>query len=610
MKLDFIPLDKLSVSKFNMRGGKKPPDVSDLLPTIRRRGVIQTLLVRPNCAPDGYEIVAGRRRYHAALLIAEERRAAGEEIEPLPCAILDTGDDADAVEASLIENIARLDADEVTQWATFTRLVREGRKVEEIAATFGLPDLTIKRVLALGNLLPHIRAMYAKEAIDRATVRHLTLASKSQQKAWLALADDDNAYCPSGHQLKAWLFGGQSIPVSHALFDVAASGLAVVADLFGEDRYFADADAFWTAQHAAIDARRTQYLEAGWPDAVIVPASEHFASWEYERAGKRKGGRVYLDVRSSGEVTVHEGYLTRKEAARSARRDANGVDGADAKPVRPEVTTAMQTYIDLHRHAAVRATLIGAPGMALRLMVAHVIAGSHLWRVHPEPQSSQNEAVRESVETCMGEVAFDERRRSVLALLGFSPEEPTVIGGNGDGMAVIIRRLLDLPDAAVMDVIAVVMGEALASGGTAVEAIGLTLGVDMARWWQADDALFELIRDKEVLTAMVAEVAGEDVATANAGEKTATLKRIIRETLEGSNGRAKCDYWVPRWMAFPPSAYTARGGVGSVAAHARAVAGLASVEEEGSDPDPAAAALVVALPDLDEEKGEPVALAA
>ena len=66
------------------------------------------------------------------------------------------------------------------------------------------------------------------------------------------------------------MFGGASIKVEHALFDVEASGLAVVADLFGEDRYFADSDAFWRAQDTAIAARREAYLDAGWPDVVIV----------------------------------------------------------------------------------------------------------------------------------------------------------------------------------------------------------------------------------------------------------------------------------------------------------------------------------------------------
>ncbi|MEV5023069.1 ParB/RepB/Spo0J family partition protein [Sphingobium sp. LMA1-1-1.1] len=610
MKLEFIPLDKLVVSKANMRYGRKAPDVSDILPTVRSRGVIQPVLVRPNCAPEGYEIIAGSRRFHAAKIVAEERRAAGDTTpEPMACAILDDGDDAAAIEASMIENMARLDPDEVTQWETFTRLVREGRKVEDIAATFGLPDLTVKRVLALGNLLPAIRDLYRKERIDAATVRHLTMASKSQQKAWLALADDENAYLPTGHQLKSWLFGGQSIPARHALFDIEASGLATVADLFGDDRYVADADAFWTAQNAAIEARRAAYVEQGWADAIIVPPSDHFSTWEYEKAGKRKGGRVYLDVRATGEVIVHEGYVSRKEAARLAKVEANGRIGTGQKAARPEVTSTMQTYIDLHRHAAVRTALTGHPAIALRLMVAHAMGGSHLWRVTPEPQSTRNEDVRDSLNNSKAEADFDERRRAVLAVLGFSAEEPTVTGGSfadgGDdyGVVGIFHRLLDLPDAVVMEVIAIVMGETLASGSAAVEAVGMEIGVDMARCWRADDAFFELIRDREVLTRIVAEVAGETVASANAGEKTKTLKRIVRDHLDGTNGRARRENWVPRWMAFPPAAYTARGGVGTVAAHAKAQAAreIERFRPSDDDPDPTAPGAAIALPDPDEE---------
>ena len=592
MKLDFVPLDKLAVSKANMRYAKRPPDVSDILPTVRARGILVPLIVRPNGAPDAFEIVAGSRRFHAARLVASEAGHA----EPLPCAILDSGDDAAAIEASLIENLARLDPDEVTQWETFTRLVKEGRTLDDIAATFGLPELMVKRVLALGNLLPRIRSMYAREQIDRVTVRHLTLASKSQQRAWLALADDAQGYAPTGHQLKAWLFGGQSIAARHALFDVEASGLAVIADLFGEDRYFADPDAFWTAQNAAIEARRTSYLDAGWADVVIVPPGAHFQSWEYEKAAKRKGGRVYLDLRASGEVVVHEGYLSRKEARRAL---ASGGDGATpAKPPRPEISGPMQTYVDLHRHAAVRAALLAHPGAALRLMVAHAIAGTHRWSVKVEPQTARNDATCESVETAYGETVFDEHRRAVLALLSFSADEPTVTegrpeGADGDPVAAIFWRLLDLPDPAVLDVVAVVMGESLAAGSAAVAAVGLHLKVDMADWWQADPAFLELVRDREVLTALVAEVAGNRIAAANAREKGKTLKRIIADHLDGSDGRTKCERWVPRWMAFPPVAYTTRGGVGTMQAHALAEAAR-SLSDRPEPPVPPAADAVAA----------------
>ena len=599
MKLDFIDLGKLSISKANMRYAKKAPDVSDILPTVRARGVLVPLIVRPNCADGAYEIVAGARRYTAAKLVADER--GDGSADPLPCAILDEGDDAAAIEASLIENIARLAPDEVTRWESFTKLVREGRAPAAISATFGIPEPGVKRILALGNLLPRIRDLYRREEIDAATVRHLTLASKSQQKAWLALHDDPQSYCPTGHQLKAWLFGGASIKTEHALFDVEASGLAVIADLFGEDRYFADADAFWTAQNAAIDARREDYLDEGWSDVVIVPPGEYFHRYDFAKAPKRKGGRVYIDVRENGEIAVYEGYVTAKEGKRLERGEA--IDSAPKAP-RPETTRAMQTYLDLHRHAAVRAALTHHPKVALRLMVAHAIAGSHLWKVQPEPQACRNEAVRESVETCKGETEFDTKRRAVLDLLGFSPEEPTVTGGNGDGfgLAGIFLRLLDLPDRAVMDVIMIVIGETLAAGSAAVEAVGTEIGVDIAAYWQADDAFFEALRDKEVLTRIVAEVAGEEVAAANAKEKGATLKRIIRDHLDGANGRAKVEDWVPKWMAFPPSAYTARGGVDTVAAYARVLAA-----RTGNDPDPAGPGAAIALPAPAKAGAEPQA---
>ena len=53
MKLDFI-------------------DVADLMPSIRARGVLVPLLVRPNCSEGHYEVVAGRRRFTAVGAVARE----------------------------------------------------------------------------------------------------------------------------------------------------------------------------------------------------------------------------------------------------------------------------------------------------------------------------------------------------------------------------------------------------------------------------------------------------------------------------------------------------------------------------------------------------------
>ncbi|MCW1430900.1 ParB/RepB/Spo0J family partition protein [Novosphingobium sp. JCM 18896] len=572
MKLQFIEHGKLFIDKTNMRHGRKAPDVSDIIGTVRRRGVIQPLIVKPANADGAWGIVAGARRWVAHGLAAAE----GFDHGALACAVLEDGDDAAAIEASLIENVARRDPDEVTQWETFVRLVKEGRDPAEIAETFGMPELMVKRVLALGNLLPRIRDLYRREEIDRTTVRHLTLASKARQREWLAIHDDAEQRTPTGHGLKAWLLGGQSIPARHALFD--AADVTLVADLFGEDAYFADAQDFWTRQEEAIEARRAEYLEAGWREVVVVPRGEYFHAWQFEKTPKRKGGRVYIDVRDDGEVTFHEGYVSTKEARIAAKGESSE---PEVKPARAEVTANLGTYIDLHRHAATRAVLLDHPGVALRLMVAHAIAGSSLWIVRPEPQATRNDDIGQSVAETLGEAIFDQARLKVLRLMHLSEDEPRVTGGNGDGYGLVglFLRLTALADEEVMAVLAIVMGETLEAGSPVVDALAAEIDVGMATWWAADDAFFELLRDREVLVAMVADVAGPRIAEANAKEKGKTLKGIIRAHLEGAEGREMVEGWVPRWMAFPPSAYTARGGVGSVAAHERASAARAEWDE-------------------------------
>lgn len=555
MELKHIETHKLFVSAANMRA-KGKADLSHILPTIRARGVIVPLIVRPAADADRFEIIAGKRRYYAALEVAAE---SGED-EPLPCAVMAAGDDAAALEASLIENIARLDPDEVTLWESFTRLVREGRSPEDIGLTFGLTELQVKRTLALGNLLPRIRSLYRKGEIDAATVRHLTLASKVRQREWLALFDDTEAYCPTGYSLKAWLFGGASIPVSAALFDVADYAGEIVSDLFGEERYFADSASFWTAQSAAVEAKAESYREAGWSEVIVLPTGEPFQCWQHERCAKRKGGKVFITVGTRGDVAIHEGYVSTKEARKREKGEAV------EKPVRPEISAPIQNYIDLHRHAAVRADLAGQPSLALRVMVAHAITGSPLWTVRIEAQRAHSDAIAESVENSASEGVFDEKRRAVLALLGFDPETPTVTDGyDGEhGIAGLFARLVELPDPAVLDILAIVMGETLGAGSMLIELLGTMLGTDMAKVWTADDVLLDLIRDREVLQRVLADVAGERVASENLSATGKVKRGIIRDCLTGENGRTKIDGWVPRWMAFPPASYTERGGVGTV----------------------------------------------
>jgi ParB family chromosome partitioning protein len=457
-------------------------------------------------------------------------------------------------------------------------LIKAGRTAEQVAATFGMSDVVVKRTLALGNLLPRIRGLYRSGDIDVMTVRQLTLASLERQREWLALVDDPNAYAPRGHSLKNWLFGGTSIPVSSAIFDMASYEGEIVSDLFGEERYFASSEAFWKAQNAAIEALAQSHREAGWKDVIILESGSYFSSWEYERRSKSKGGKTYIAIGHRGEVSVHEGYLSLKDIRAEAKGEVS------EKPKRPELSAPLLNYVDLHRHAAVRAKVAADPSLSLRLVLAHAIHGSSLWTIRVEPQRAASDAIAESIENSASEALFDERRRAVLQLLGFDPEAPTVTQGDEEehGICGLVMKLIGLADEVILQALAIVMAETLEAGSHLVELLGQHLTVDMAETFAPDDALLDLVKDRELLDAMLAEVAGKEAASANAKATGKVKRQIIADCLKGEGGRTQVDGFVPRFMAFPPAAYTARGGVATVS-RAACISGLFEPSQEGAD---------------------------
>src|SRR6185437_1737827 len=324
MQLQHIEFSKLKISKTNMRYRDPAPDVSDILPSVMTKGVLQPLIVRPE---DGkYGVVAGRRRWFS--LKAKKEKLG--EVDAPPCAVMEEGDDADAIEASLLENVARRDADPMREYETFVRLIKEGRTVDGIAATFGLTKTQVNQRLALGNLLPAIRDAYRAETVDDETVRHLTMASPTQQRKWLRLFNDPHQHAPRGWQLKQWLFGGQQIATGHALFKLADYTGQVVEDLFGEDSYFADADLFWALQNRAIADKREALLKAGWSEVVILEVGDRFQQYEHEKVSKKRGGKVFVTVGHDGTVELFEGWLSQKEAkklAKQSEREASKGEG-------------------------------------------------------------------------------------------------------------------------------------------------------------------------------------------------------------------------------------------------------------------------------------------
>lgn len=438
----------------------------------------------------------------------------------------------------------------------------------------GVTERLVDQRLAIAGIIEPILNAYRREEIRPDTLRTLTLATPRQQKAWWKLYKSEDEYAPEGRSLKDWLLGGAQIPVSNALFDLERYQGAIVSDLFGDERFFADADAFWQMQNAAIAEKRDACIDGGWQEVVILDRGERFAEWQHVKTAKKRGGKVFVAIAKDGEVAFHEGWLTEKEARRREKEKAKAIgakqggagdgegDGGEASAIeRPELTSTMRSYLGLHRHAAVRTELLARPELALRLVAAHMIAGSGLWSVKAEKQRADNEAVAASLAASTANAGFAEEGTRIRAVLGIDAEDEDPIVcqsfGAGRSLARIFQRLLELDDASVMRVLTYVMAETLEAHAGIVETLGFLLSTDMRNWWTPEAAFFDLLRDKAAITEIVREVAGDVTADAHVASTAKVQKKIVMDCLSGE-GREKVEGWLPRYMAFPSEGYTPR----------------------------------------------------
>jgi len=575
--LKSIPLSELRISKLNMRHGRKKPDVSDILPSIRESGVRQTLLVRKE--GDHYGVVAGRRRFFA---LKEIEKETGKT--PLaPCAIMREEDAASAIAASVIENVGRLPASEMEQYEAFKRLHEEGRAVADIAAFFGVTDLMVRRVLALASLAEPIRKLYAEEEIDRETIRALTLGSPEQQAEWLRLHESESERAPMGRQCKAWITGGTVITTDKALFDLADYEGQITADLFGEHGVFADADAFWKAQSTAVARRIDAYLADGWKDVVCLERGTLFHRWDHVTKSKKQGGKVYVELRHDGAASFHEGYVSQAEARRREKeKDGRGADGPAC--VKPEMSGPLAEYILLHRHGAAQASLAREPAIARRLMIAHAMTGSALWQVRPNACASRNGQTRASLEGSRAAAEMEERRKRVGDLFeGLGVNGEARRNGDSHRLCEIFAALLALSDEETGEVLAFVMAETLEPGGPAVEAVLHVCETDLSAYWKPEPAFFDLCRDKRAINAMVADIGSKSLAEACITDTAKTQKAVIENRISGDGCAANPD-WRPGWMRTPPSSLVT--GAASPPADAwDRIAALFEARENAAAPD-------------------------
>ena len=236
---------------------------------------------------------------------------------------------------------------------------------------------------------------------------------------------------------------------------------------------------------------------------------------------------------------------------------------------RSELSAAMTNYVDCVRLSVVRAALVQSPDAALRLLLAHLVAGTasaHI-KARTEPMQPLTTGISVSIKGLETEKSMAEARAAACIALGVDLRE-TVVKTNfdGDTIATAFAKLLTLPDMDVLAILATVMAETHALGSAIVDTVGTQLGANIEGTWAPDATFFDLIRDKEVTNSLLAEVNGAAAAKRSLTVTTKDQKALIAKGLAG-DGRKPAVVWAARWLAFPQTQYTKRR-LSSVAAPA------------------------------------------
>lgn len=153
--LEEIPLNKISANPNQPRERFDADAFSGLVASIGKHGIMQPIVVRPR--EDGFELVAGERRWRAA------KKAGMTEIP----AIVRKSSDSESLQLALVENIQREDLTPIEEAVAYKRLVDEfGCKQAELAELVGKNRATVANTMRLLGLPDSLR--------EKLNDRHLT----------------------------------------------------------------------------------------------------------------------------------------------------------------------------------------------------------------------------------------------------------------------------------------------------------------------------------------------------------------------------------------------------------------------------------------------------
>lgn len=166
-----IEISKITPNPYQPRREFSEQEIQELADSIRQKGILQPILLRKH--GDGYQIVAGERRFRAM------QRLGRTEIQ---AQVRDQLSDRDMMEMALIENLQRVQLNPIEEAMAFEALINEcGVTHEEIAEQLGKSRSAVTNTLRLLKLDPEVRALIQGGKLTAGHGRALLQADSGQQ---------------------------------------------------------------------------------------------------------------------------------------------------------------------------------------------------------------------------------------------------------------------------------------------------------------------------------------------------------------------------------------------------------------------------------------------
>lgn len=174
-----VPIERLRANPLQPRRHFEPTALADLSASIRAKGVLQPLIVRPVGTEGQFEIVAGERRWRAAQMA---------QIHDMPVIVRDL-DDTEVLEIAIIENIQRADLNAIEEAMGYRQLMdRFGHTQERMAEAMSKSRSHIANLLRLLTLPDAVQDMVREGQLSAGHARALITSESPLDLARIVIA--------------------------------------------------------------------------------------------------------------------------------------------------------------------------------------------------------------------------------------------------------------------------------------------------------------------------------------------------------------------------------------------------------------------------------------